>query len=61
MTATCKIWFIGHNRQGQFGLGYSDSSQELLECTHTSMQKVFHGEDFYIFADNDFKNICGAG
>ena len=56
-----RILFIGYNGEGQFGLGHCNSTKEFVLCTNNLIQRIYNGENFKIFSDNDFKNILSAG
>ena len=58
-----KIFFIGANRFGKFGLGSNQSARysELIECPNKSISQIFCGNIYNIFADDSFDNIFAAG
>eukprot|EP01084_Bolivina_argentea_P149255 260750_1 len=58
-----KVFFIGRNCCGQFGLGWMHSNQirEITQCRESRINKVFPSSQHIIYADNGYKNIWGAG
>ena len=56
-----KIYFIGNNYGGEFGLDHVDATKEFIECPNKSITKVFGGRGFNIYSDDEFGNIWSAG
>ena len=56
-----KLYFIGYARNGEFGLGHKHSSNEFILCPNKSITKVYPGNEFIFYTDDNFDNIWCAG
>ena len=55
-----QIFFIGRN-DGQFGLGHTQDLEELTLCPNSSIQHVFAGYKYNLYADANLLNLSSAG
>ena len=56
-----KLFFIGSNEYGQFGLNHKKNLDKLTECSNPVITRVFIGGDHMIFSDDEYSNIYAAG
>ena len=58
---TNRLFFIGRNTSGEFGLNHTNSIWKLTECPNKSIKKVTAGYKFSIFSDDIFEDLWASG
>ena len=56
-----KLYFIGYNYSGEYGLGHNYQLTEFTLCPNKSITKVYQGRRFIFYTDDNFDNIWSAG
>ena len=56
-----KVFFIGRNSSGDFGLNHHKNVDKLTEIDNQQIQRVFMGRDYSIGADETYYNIWSSG
>ena len=59
--ANHKVYFIGYNVCGEFGLGGTQSFNQLTLCPNKQITKVFSGSAYSIYSNDDFSKIWSCG
>ena len=55
-----KVFFIGRNADGEFGIGNISPQKELIE-SNLSITKIHPSDKYTFYADHNYQNIWFAG
>ena len=58
---TTKLYSVGYNAYGEFGLGHSKPVTELTLLPNQSITKVFACQDYSIYTDNTYSKLWSSG
>ena len=59
--ATRKVFCIGFNSRGEFGLGHKDPVTQLTQLGNKLITRAFTFQGHCIFANNDYSKLWAAG
>lgn len=60
VTKQPKVFFIGRNSDGEFGIGNTTPQKELIKCK-LAITKIHSSTEYTFYADDNYENIWFAG
>ena len=54
------IFFIGDNDSGEFGLGHTNPTDQLIKCPNKLIIKIFCSNYYSIYSADNYDNLWAA-